>query len=575
MKRQQLDPIAFSVIWGGLVAAGVEMGVALSRTAYSMAVREGSDFSTGVFNADGHMVAQGDYSPGHLGSMAFAVNEMLAGFPRDQLRPGDAIMCNDPGMGSGHLPDVYLISPVFHEGALLGFSVCIAHQIDVGGAGVGSTVIQGVLDNYQEGLRIPPTLCFRDGKPIPEIFRIIEANVRSSDVLGDLRAQYNANAVGAAGMIRLARRYGVPVLKQAMQEIIDRTEQQMRDVIRAMPQGTFTFEDRLDDHGPDTDPIRLRVAVTIGDGVIELDWEGSDPQVEAGMNAYLHYTLSYSIAAVKSVTLPQAPQNEGAIRCVKVRAPSGSFVNAARPAPCGGRAVASHRIYETVLGALAQAVPERVIAAGSHFFNPMIGGVDPRTGKPFILWEIIVGGIGARTNKDGFEATASPYNTTNVPVELQEIATPVLVERVELVRDSAGPGRYRGGTAIRKDVRLLADETNFYNVGDRARHPAFGLFGGQPGTLGCTLLNPDTPQQRELSSKGTYRLRHGDLIRWQTCGAGGSGDPFERDPDLVLQDVLDGYVSVQAAARQYGVALDAAGTAVDAGATRRLRSRRG
>ena len=572
MKENDLDPIAFSVVWGGLVSASVEMGVTLSRTAYSMAVREGSDFSTGIFDADGYMVAQGDYSPGHLGSMAFAVNMMLSAHPREGLRPGDAIMCNDPGVGSGHLPDVYMVSPVFHESELIGFSVCIAHQIDVGGAGAGSTVIQGVLDNYQEGIRIPPTLAFEQGEPVKAVFNIIGANVRAAEVLGDLRAQFNANLVGAARMRDLAKRYGTKVLKRCMREIIDRSEAQMRQEIAAMPQGTYVFEDQLDDCGPSTPPIRFKVAVTIADGEVVLDWNGTDPQVEAGMNAYFHYTYAYSIAAVKSVTLPRAPQNEGVIRCIKVKAPLGSFLNAARPAACGGRAVVSHRIYETALGALSKAVPNRVIAANSHFFNPMVGGLNPRTGKPFILWEIVVGGIGARYTKDGFEATASPYNTTNVPVELQEIATPVIIERVELVQDSSGAGRFRGGCAMRKDIRLLADNTSFYNVGDRAKFAAYGLFGGAAGELGRTLLNPDTPKEQTLSSKGTYRLKENDVISWQTSGAGGTGDPFTRESALVLEDVLDGFVSADAAASRYGVIVDIASKQVDEAATRKLRN---
>jgi len=572
MRNDELDPIAFSVVWGGLLSASVEMGVTLSRTAYSMAVREGSDFSTGIFDARGRMVAQGDYSPGHLGSMAFAVNLMLEEHPRETLRPGDAIMCNDPGIGSGHLPDVYLVTPVFHEAELIGFAVCIAHQIDVGGAGAGSTVIQGVLDNYQEGIRIPPTLAFTGGEPVRGVFRIIEANVRAAEVLGDLRAQFTANMVGAGRMVDLARRYGTDALTRCMDEIIDRSEQQMRAEIATMPKGRYIFEDCLDDHGPGTRPIRFKVAVTIGDGEILLDWDGTDPQVEAGMNAYLHYTYAYSIAAVKSVTLPRAPQNHGVINCIKVKAPPGSFLNANRPAACGGRAVVSHRIYETALGALSQAVPERVIAANSHFFNPMVGGVDPRTGKPFILWEIIVGGIGARHAKDGFEATASPYNTTNVPVELQELSTPVIIERMELVRDSAGAGRHRGGASLRKDLRLLADNTNFYNVGDRSTHPAYGLFGGKAGSLGETVLNRGTPGERVLSSKGTYRLSLDDTISWQTCGAGGTGDPFTRDPGRVLDDVLDGFVSVAAAASEYGVVVDAENARVDESATAQLRA---
>jgi N-methylhydantoinase B len=573
MSRSNLDPVTFSVVWGGLLSAAAEMGVTLARTAYSMAVREGSDFSTGIFDAEGHMVAQGDYSPGHLGSMAFAVNLMLEDFPRETLRPGDAIICNDPWIGSGHLPDVYMVTPVFHEGRLIGFSVCIGHQIDVGGAGAGSTVIQGVIDNYQEGLRIPPTLCFREGLPVKEVFRIIEANVRVPEVLGDLRAQFTANTTGVARMQELAQQYGAEVLKLCMQEIIERSEAQMRAELRRLPEGTYTFEDNFDDAGPDTPPIKFKVAITIKDGEIALDWDGTGPQVEAGMNSTLHYTYAYSIAAVKSVTLPRSPQNHGVIRTIKVEAPLGSFLNPRRPAPCGGRNVVSHRIYETALGALSQAVPERVISASSHFFNPMVGGVDPRTDKPFILWEVIVGGIGARYAKDGIEATTSPYNTTNVPVELQELHNPCLVERVELIQDSAGAGRYRGGCALRKDLRLLADNTNFYNVGDRAKFAPYGLFGGGPGALGRTILNPSEENERELSSKGTYRLRLGDVISWRTSGAGGSGDPLERDIQQVLDDVLDGFVSVAAAAELYGVVVDQAAKAIDRAATEQLRAR--
>ena len=359
-----------------------------------------------------------------------------------------------------------------------------------------------------------------------------------------------------------------------MDEIIDRSEIQMRAEINKMPQGTYVFEDCLDDFGPSTPPIKFKVTIIIGNGEILLDWDGTDPQVEAGMNAYLHYTYSYSIAAVKSVTLPRAPQNHGVINCIKVKAPLGCFLNAKRPAACGGRAVVSHRIYETALGALSRAVPERVIAANSHFFNPMVSGINPRTDKPFILWEIIVGGIGARFDKDGFEATASPYNTTNVPVEIQEIASPVIIERLELVQDTAGAGRHRGGASIRKDLRLLADNTNFYNVGDRANYPAYGLFGGKPGALGTTLLNPSTSTESVLSSKGTYRLGIDDMISWRTCGAGGTGDPLTREPKLVLDDVLDGFVSIKAAASEYGVSIDPTNRCIDEAKTKQLRDQK-
>jgi N-methylhydantoinase B len=571
-EKPLVDPVTFSVIWGGLLAAAAEMGVTLTRTAYSVAVREGSDFSTGMFDARGNMVAQGDYSPGHLGSMAYAVRKMLADYPLDTLRPGDAIVCNDPGTGSGHLPDLYMVYPVFLDGTLLGFAVNIAHHIDTGGAGAGSQAITGILDNYQEGLRIPPTKLYVAGEPVRDLFRMIEANVRVPEVLGDIRAQYTANASAARRLADLGRLYGPVVLAAAMRELISRSETEMRAAIDSLRPGTYRFEDQMDDVGPGTGPVRACVAVTIGNGEIVVDWDGSGPQREAGMNAYLNYTTAYCIAAIKSVTLPKVPQNHGIIKTIKVTAPLGSFFNPRRPAACGGRAVVSHRIYETVMGALAQAVPERVIAATAHFYNPNIGGTDPRSGKPFICWESIIGGVGARADKDGIEATSSPWNGTNVPVEIQEQRNPVMIERFGLIPDSAGPGRFRGGCGVRRDLRLLADDTVFFNLGDRNATPPYGLFGGAPGALGATILNPDTDAAEPLHSKGTYRLRGGDLISWRTAGAGGYGPPGQRDPALVLDDVLEGLVTPEAAARDYRVAVDPDGLAVDAAATAALRS---
>ena len=413
--RASIDPITFSVIWGGLVSASAEMGITLTRTAYSSAVREGTDFSTGMFDADGNMVSQGDYSPGHLGSMAFTVKKMMEYYPADTLAPGDAVICNDPGIGSGHLPDVFMVTPIFFDETLIGFAVNIAHQIDIGGSGAGSQVVHGVLDNYQEGIRFLPTKLYHGGEPDETIFRIIAANVRVPEVIGDIRAQYIANQAGVTRMQALARTYGIPVLRQAMRELIERSAEQMRAAISKLKPGVYHFEDYLDDVGPDTEPVFAKVAVTIADGHVSVDWTGSGPQREAGLNAYLAYTNAYSLASVKSITLPLLPQNAGVISTISTTAPEGCFFNPRRPAPCGGRATVSHRIYETIMGALAQAAPEKVIAANSHFFNPNIGIADPRNGRMSIVWESIIGGVGARYGADGVEALASPWNGANMP----------------------------------------------------------------------------------------------------------------------------------------------------------------
>lgn len=569
-----IDPVTYSVLWGGLLSAASEMGVTLSRTAYSTAVREGLDYSTALFDADGNMVAQGDYSPGHLGSMAFTVRRMLEDYPRHTIGPGDAILLNDSGIGSGHLPDFFMISPIHYDDELIGFAANCAHHVDVGGSGAGSQVIEGIQDNYQEGIRFLPTRCMEAGTPVKDIFRVIAANVRQPEkVIGDLRAQINANNTGARRLQELARTQGLETLKLAMREIIARSEAQMRAAIRQIPEGVYTFEDYLDDVGPDTEPVLAKVTVSIKDGDILVDWDGSGPQREAGLNSYIHYTYAYTIAAVKSVTLPTAPQNDGVIRTIRIKAPEGCFFNPRRPAACGGRATISHRIYETVLGALAKAVPDRVMAANSHFFNPNLGGVDRATGRAFVCYELIIGGIGGRPGKDGEEALASPWNAANIPIEVQESSNPILVERFEFIADSGGPGRFRGGCGLRKDMRVLADGASFYNLGDRARFAPYGLFGGASGRKAETLLDPGTRRERVLHSKGSYRLKRDQVISWRTAGAGGYGDPLERATGHVLRDVRAGFVTVEAAARDYGVVIAPRVLEVDADATAALRQR--
>jgi N-methylhydantoinase B len=317
--------------------------------------------------------------------------------------------------------------------------------------------------------------------------------------------------------------------------------------------------------------VLAKVAVTIGADGVTVDWTGSGPQREAGLNSYLSYTNAYALAAVKSVTLPLLPQNAGTMRMIRTVAPEGCFFNPRRPAPCGGRATVSHRIYEVIMGALAQAAPEKVIAANSHFFNPNIGFQDARSGRISIVWETIIGGVGARHGADGAEALASPWNGTNMPAEMQEIKCPILVERVELIPDSAGPGKWRGGSGMRKDMRMLAPDGNFYNLGDRHRFQPYGLAGGRPGTLGRTLIVSQTQGSRDVHSKGNYRLAENDVVSWRTAGAGGYGDPLERDPEAVLRDVLARFVSVEGARRDYGVVLVGAPLAIDTEATAALR----
>jgi N-methylhydantoinase B len=570
----RVDPITLGVIWGALQSIAVEIGTTVHRTAYSEQAREGQDFSVAVFDAQGRMVAQGPYSPGHMGAMSFAVKNALAAHPVETLRPGDAILLNDPLLGSGHLPDFFVTQPAFHAGRLVGFAVNILHHTDVGGQRPGSQGVEGIFDYFQEGLRIPPTKVWREYQEDAGIAGIIAANTRTPEkVLGDLRAQRSALRVGELRLQELAARYGPDALAEAMNEIILRTETAMRAAIRDVPDGVYPFEDFMDDWGPGTEPLRVAVSVTVRGDAMTIDYAGSSPQTASGLNSYINYTRSYSYAAVKCLTDPFGPMNEGALRPITVTAPEGSFLNPRPPAGGGPRAIICYRTFESVIGALAQAVPARVAAAASHMANPTFGGWDRAKRRRFVAYELVLSGTGARATRDGCEAMSWAFNASNIPVEAQEANQPIVVERFELVRDSAGAGTFRGGCGIRRDMRFLADEGKLTNLSDRQKFPPYGLFEGRPGALGRTVINPGREEQ-VVHGKQSREFAYGDVISFQQSGAGGYGDPLEREPARVLEDVLDDYVSVEAARREYGVVIAGTGfdLRVDERATEELRS---
>jgi len=568
-----IDPITLGVIWGALQSIAVEIGTTVHKTAYSEQAREGQDFSVAVFDPRGRMVAQGPYSPGHMGAMSFAVKNALAAHPVETLRPGDAILLNDPLLGSGHLPDFFVTQPAFHAGDLVGFAVNILHHTDVGGQRPGSQGVEGIFDYFQEGLRIPPTKVWTEYQEDAGIVGIIAANTRTPDkVLGDLRAQRSALRVGELRLRELAARYGRDVLAQAMDEIIARTEASMRAAIGEFPDGVYAFEDFMDDYGPGTEPLRVAVTVTVARDSMVIDYAGSSPQTPSGMNSYINYTRSYSYAAVKCLTDPFGPMNEGALRPITVTAPEGSFLNPRPPAGGGPRAIICYRTFESVVGALARAVPDRVAAAASHMANPTFGGWDRAKNRRFVAYELVLSGTGARATKDGCEAMSWAFNASNIPVEAQEANQPIVVERFELIRDSAGAGKFRGGCGVRRDLRFLADEGKLTNLSDRQKVAPYGLFGGRPGTLGRTVINPG-PGERVVHGKASREFAYGDVVSFQQPGAGGYGDPLERDPRRVLEDVLDDYVSVEAARADYGVVIkdDGFDLEVDERATTKLR----
>ena len=543
-----LDPITISVLWNSLLSIAEEIGSTVRRTAYSEAVREGDDFSTGIFDRRGQLVAQGNYSPGHLGAMPYVVKHVLQYFPVSTLRPGDSVLVNDSFLGSGHLPDCFMLSPAFLGDRLVAFAVNVAHHVDVGGAAPGSQMIGGISEAYQEGIRILPVRIVREGRFDEDLLRLILGNVRLPDkVEGDLKAQRNANFVGARRLVHLYESMGEETVEAGIEAILARSEEEMRSTLQRIPDGVWSFEDQLDDYGPGTAPVKVAVDVTTKSGFVTVDFSRSSDQVRAGINSYINYTRAYANFAVRVFAGVAVPQNEGTIRCVSVVAREGSFFNPKHPAPSGGRAAVQIRIFEAVAGALAKALPDRAMGGFSHWSNPNIGGIDERTGKRFVMYDVVLGGYGARMDTDGVEGLCPVFNCANIPIEVHEINNPVLIRQFGFVPDSAGNGRYRGGCGVVKEIELRAETATCTLLGDRHVFRPYGIFGGGPGAAASTTLLSGGGE-RSLGSKEALTLYRGDVLRIRLSGAGGCGDPAARDPQAIADDVSDGFVTKDMAA---------------------------
>jgi N-methylhydantoinase B len=552
-SKSTVDPITLTVIWNTMLSIAEELGTTLRHTAFSEGVREGDDFSTALFDANALMVAQGNFSPGHLGAMPTCVKRALEYIPPESLKPGDSILLNDSFIGSGHFPDTFQIMPVFIENRLIGYVACSAHQVDMGGAAPGSQKVHGVTESFQEGLRILPVRFVRGGVVDDDILRIVLGNVRMPDkVRGDLLAQHTANLTAADRLSILFRDHGFETVERAYEAILDRSEAAMREALAKVPAGTYSFEDQLDDYGPGTEPVIMAVDITFdGVGAVELDFSRSSDQVPAAINSYINYTRAYALFAIKVFCDARQPQTEGAMRPITITAREGSFFNPRFPAPSGGRAILQIRIFDTINGAMAKALPERAMGAFSHWSNPNIGGVDDRTGKPFVMYDLALAGYGGRHGEDGPEAMTPVMNCTNIPVEVHETHNPVRVRRMELLADTGGAGQWRGGCGMLKEIELLNSSAVLSHLGDRHKVQPYGVFGGKPGTLAQSVLYRGN-EKVQLHSKDMKDLKKGDVLSFTLSGAGGYGPPERRDREAIERDLADGYVSSQAATRDYG-----------------------
>jgi N-methylhydantoinase B len=514
------DPIRLEVFKHLFASVAEEMGTVLRRTSYSPNIKERRDFSCALFDAAGQMIAQAAHIPVHLGAMPLSVQAAIAAF---DFTPGDVAILNDPYRGGTHLPDITLVTPIFVEGGLFAFAASRAHHADVGGMSPGSMPIAREL--IQEGVIIPPLKLVEAGRVNQGLLDLLLANVRTPDERwGDLQAQLAANTKGSQRMVELAARYSAAEVQGYMQGLVDYAERMTRRLLAGLPGGVYRFRDWMDDDGVDPQPAEIAVAITIDGQRATVDFSGTSPQRRGSINAVYAITLSAVLYAFRCLLGDDVPTNSGCLRPIRVIAPEGTLVNARPPAPvAGGNVETSQRITDVLLGALAQAAPDRIPAASQGTMNNLtIGGWDAARDQPFAYYETIAGGMGARPGKDGADAIHTHMtNTLNTPVEALEYAYPLRVQRYEIRRGSGGAGRWRGGDGVRRDIELLAD-AQVTLLSERRVFAPYGLAGGQPGRPGRNVLIRDSEGQ-ELPGKTTLSAQSGDVISVRTPGGGGWG----------------------------------------------------
>jgi len=538
---ESVDPIRAEVVARFLLATAEEMGATLIRTAFSPNIKERADCSSAIFDAEGQVIAVAQRVPIHLGSMVGAVDEILRRYSLDTIHDGDMFIANDPYNGGGsHLPDINIIAPVFMDGEIVAFVANIAHHADVGGMmpGSESAVCQSI---YQEGLRIPPVKVMRCGEINHDVVDIILLNSRTPEErIGDLRAQFAANRTGAQSVVSLFERYGVQETQRTIAAYLDFTEKRFAAAIEHLPPGEYVEEDFLDGDNPG-EVARIRLKLTVARGRLDFDFSGSDPQLAGARNIPWRALLATIYTVSKSLLDPDVPANAGYYRTLHVSAPPGSLVGPVPPAAVGCRSISCGVLGDVIAAAMSQAIPEKALARSGPHHLVVLSGTDPRTGRYFVNYETVAGGMGARANRDGIDAVrVHASGASNLPVEALEHAYPVRVERYALAEGSSGAGRYRGGMGAVRDYRILADDIVASLSSERQQVAAAGTRGGAAGAVGQFILNPDTPEQRLLpSTLGEIRLPRNSILRIRTPGGGGYGPVAERSADASRKDRLE------------------------------------
>src|SRR5262245_13295033 len=543
MSYAQLEVVA-----GALEAATREMAATLVRTAFSPNIKERGDCSTALCDVAGRALSLMTHAPAHLGSTLRLVEQILRRFPLDSLRPGDAFLANDPYIvGVTHLNDCTVAMPVFFAERPVAFAAAVAHHSDVGGRVPGSEAGDNV-SIYQEGLRVPPVKLYEAGAVRRDLLELFLLNSRTPHYSeGDLLAQIASCERGARRVLELYARHGAAAMGGFMARMLDATEERLRARIRAeLTEGTYRAEDWLDEDGVGANPVRFAVAMTVHDGHVTLDCSDCAPQIASGKNIPYSHTLATAYFCLRAMVDPQIATNEGLYRTVTVIAPEGSVVNPLPPAAVSSRNTTSMILADAIFNAMGQAARRRAIAAGGPAQGIILAGRDPVRGRYFVDYENFAGGQGARGHADGMDVVqVNMTNTSNLPIEAMEMEFPLRVERYELVPDSGGAGRYRGGLGVLRDLRVLAEDATVALRSARQIFPAQGLAGGAPGALGAFVRNPGSPNEERLPSTSSQTpLKPGDVLRIMTPGGGGYGDPATRDPEALERDRREGKVTL-------------------------------
>ena len=551
----KVNPVTFEIVNNALVGVAEQMAATILRSSYSTVVREMLDYSTAIFDPSGRIIAQSCRIPIHLNSMSRSLQTTLDGIiPINQWNPDDIVVTNDPYLGGQHLPDIQTFMPVFSGNEIIAICGTLDHHLDVGGMRPGSYAGDAV-EIFQEGLRIPPIKLFEKGHANERLLALFDANVRQPHQTGgDLRAQAAALNIGKLGILELVDRYSKDVFVGCLEDAIESSEKRMRAKISELPEGEYQGVYFFDDDGVTEDKIKVQVKLTIKDNSIHIDFAGTDSQRRAPTNATISSCESACYFAILSILDPTIPANYGLYKPLTISAPAGTVVNAQPPAPVVGRNSVTHTIVNAIMLALSEIVPERVTAAYYGMSNVHILSGDG-TGEhdSWILFDIEVGGGGARYKKDGIDCWSQGiHNLANTPIEMIEMVYPLRFTRYEFLPDTGGAGRKRGGLGVRRDIQFLDKSGILETQFDKFKVEPFGLFGGKPGAKGQMFLNPDSANPTQLKSKTTNKnLKNGDIFSMRTQGGGGYGPPSERSEAEIKSDLKLGKLTLDSAKTNY------------------------